>query len=288
MRLRVIRGVIGLTAAVAVLTGLLAAPPAGAAASVWPAHGQAAYVLGAGELRTSPHAHAVPIASVAKVMTAYLVLKRYPLSGSAPGFTMTVHARDVADWQRRVARGESTVAVRIGERLTERQALLALLLPSANNVAIMLARKVSGTVRAFVTLMNRTAVRLGMRRSTYTDPSGFDARTRSVPADQVRLALVAMRDPYFRWLVSRRTATLPVAGRVYNYDALLGTDGFVGIKTGSMDASGGCFLFRSHRLVSGRRVDITGVVLGQPGRDLVRAGLRAARQLVDRVAPRAA
>jgi len=287
--------VTSLAAAVALLTGLLAAPAGGpaagatvAAASVWPARGQAAYVLGAGELRASPHAHAVPIASVAKVMTAYLVLKRYPLSGSAPGFTMTVHARDVADWQRRVARGESTVAVRLGERISERQALLALLLPSANNVAIMLARKVSGTARAFLARMNRTAVRLEMRRSTYTDPSGFDARTRSVPADQVRLALVAMRDPYFRWLVSRRSAVLPVAGRVHNYDTLLGTDGFVGIKTGSMDASGGCFLFRSHRLVGGRRVDITGVVLGQPGRDLIHAGLRAARQLVDRVAPRAA
>ena len=289
MRLRVTC----LAAAVAVLSGLLAgvvaAPPAAAAAgSVWPAHGQAAYVLGTGELRASPRAHAVPIASVAKVMTAYLVLKRYPLSGTAPGFTMTVHARDVADWQRRVARGESTVAVRLGERMTERQALLALLLPSANNVAIMLARKVSGTVRAFVALMNRTAVRLGMKHSTYTDPSGFDARTRSVPVDQVRLALVAMRNRNFRWLVSRRSAVLPVAGRVQNYDTLLGTDGFVGIKTGSMDASGGCFVFRSHRLVGGRRVDITGVVLGQPGADLIAAGLRAARRLVDQVAPRAA
>ena len=277
------------TAAVLALPGgPAAAAGAARAGSVWPAHGQAAYVLGGGELRTSPHTHAVPIASVAKVMTAYLVLKRYPLSGSAPGFTLAVHARDVADWQRRVGRGESTVPVRLGERMTERQALLALLLPSANNVAIMLARKVSGTVRAFTALMNRTAVRLGMRHSTYTDPSGFDARTRSVPSDQVRLALVAMRDPYFRWLVSRRSAVLPVAGRVQNYDALLGTDGFVGIKTGSMDASGGCFLFRSHRLVGGRRVDITGVVLGQPGSDLIAAGLRAARRLVDRVAPHAA
>jgi D-alanyl-D-alanine carboxypeptidase (penicillin-binding protein 5/6) len=300
--------VTSLGAVLAVLTGLLAALPAqsagaravavravgavaagsAAAGSVWPAHGQAAYVLGGGELRASPHARAVPIASVAKVMTAYLVLRRYPLTGSAAGFTMTVHARDVADWRRRVERGESTVPVRAGERLTERQALLALLLPSANNVAIMLARKVSGTVRAFARRMNRTAVRLGMKRSTYTDPSGFDARTRSVPVDQVRLALAAMRDPFFRWAVSRRSAVLPVAGRVHNYDTLLGTDGFVGIKTGSMDASGGCFLFRSHRLVGGRRVNITGVVLGQPGRDLVAAGLLAARRLVDRVAPRAA
>jgi serine-type D-Ala-D-Ala carboxypeptidase (penicillin-binding protein 5/6) len=220
-------------------------------------------------------------------MTAHLVLRRFPLGPSGDGFVLTVRDRDVADWHRRVARDESTVPVRAGERLTERQALLALMLPSANNVAIMLARKVSGSVPAFVRLMNRRAAELGMRRTTYTDPSGFDARTRSIAADQVRLAQSAMRDRTFRWVVSRRTAWIPVAGRISNYDTLLGRDGFVGIKTGSMSASGGCFLFRSHRLVHGRRVDITGVVLGQPGSDLITAGLRAARRLVDRVAPRA-
>ena len=272
--------------ALAGVAGLPGAPPA-AAAGIWPARGQAAYVLGGGELRSSPHAHPVPIASVAKVMTAYVVLQRFPLRGSAAGFGITVRAADVADWRRRAARGESTVPVRTGERLSERQALLALLLPSANNVAILLARRVSGRVGRFVATMNATARRLRMTRSTYTDPSGFDPRTRSVPADQVRLAVAAMRDPAFRNLVSRRSAVLPVAGRVRNYDTLLGTDGFVGIKTGSMSASGGCFVFRSHRLVAGRRVDVTGVVLGQPGRDLIAAGLRAARRLVDRVAPHA-
>ena len=59
---------------------------------------------------------------------------------------------DVRDWHLRVGRGESTVAVRAGERLDERQALAALLLPSANNIAIMLARRTAGSVRRFVLL----------------------------------------------------------------------------------------------------------------------------------------
>jgi len=74
---------------------------------------------------------------------------------------------------------------------------------------------------------------------------------------------------------------------VYNTNALLGQDGFVGMKTGSDDAAGGCLMFRSRREVDGREVDVTGVVLGQRGHNLIAAGQHAAKQLVDRLAPRA-
>lgn len=279
-----------LAAAVAALAVLGVAAPVGAATSavlhrrgVWPAQGQAAYVIGAGPLHASPDTHRAAIASIAKVMTAHLVLRAFPLAGGQSGFTMTVHAPDVADWQRRVDRGESTVPVRLGERLTERKALLALMLPSANNVAIMLARRVGGSVAHFVHRMNRRAGQLGMHHTGYTDPSGFDADTTSTPTDQVRLANEAMTDPFFRWLVSRRQARIPVAGVVQNYNTLLGTGGFVGIKTGSMSASGGCLVFRAQRWIGGHRVWITGIVLGQYGPDLIQAGLAAARRLVNRV-----
>lgn len=267
------------------LVGAALAVPAQARAG-WPSRGQAAFVIGTGRVHASPRERAVPIASVAKVMTAYVVLHTHPLHGSAPGFTLRVSARDVRDWHRRVGRDESTVPVREGERLSERQALAALLLPSANNVAIMLARRVAGSVARFARLMTTTARKLGMRRTTYTDPSGFDARTRSTAADQVLLAVAAMRDPVFRWIVSRTRWRIPVAGVVHNTDVLLHHDGFVGIKTGSMSASGGCFVFRSRRVLHGRRVDVTGVVLGQHGGALVLAGQRAARSFVDRLAPR--
>jgi D-alanyl-D-alanine carboxypeptidase (penicillin-binding protein 5/6) len=81
---------------------------------------------------------------------------------------------------------------------------------------------------------------------------------------------------------------LPVAGTVRTTNALLGRDGFVGVKTGSTSAAGGCFAFRAVRLVRGARTTITGVVLGQPGRDRIGAGLAAAAALVDRIAGRAA
>jgi D-alanyl-D-alanine carboxypeptidase (penicillin-binding protein 5/6) len=248
-------------------------------ATNWPANGQAAYVLGDDPARTSPDQQPVPIASLAKVMTAYLVLQAAPLSGG--GFRLTVRPRDVADTRARAARDESLVAVAVGETLTERQALAALLLPSANNVAIMLARKVAGSVAAFVRRMNRTAQALGMHDTRYTDPSGYDQGTQSTAADQVVLAQVAMRNHTFASLVAKRSYRLPVAGTVHNTDRLLGQHGFVGIKTGSDDAAGGCFMFRTHRPAG----DLTGVILGQPGHNLIMTGQYAAVQLAEQVAP---
>lgn len=252
------------------------------AASGWPVHGQAAYVVD-GRPHISPGERPAPIASVAKVMTALLVLRDAPLAGGTGGFRIIVTARDVADLLRRQSDDESVVAVTPGEVLTERQALAALLLPSANNVAIMLARHVAGGVRSFVAAMNATARRLGMRHTRYTDPSGLESTTVSTAADQLVLARVAMRNPTFAALVRMPSYPLPVVGTVHNTDTLLGTHGLVGIKTGSDDAAGGCFMFRAVRNDHGRSVTVTGVVLGQRGDNLITAGLYAGAQLVDRV-----
>lgn len=251
----------------------------------WPASGQGAYQLGDRSPAASPRERPVPIASLAKVMTALVVLNHLPLDGAADGPVLVVGDADVADTAQRRRRDESVVSVQAGERLTERQALIALLLPSANNVAVMLARKVSGTVPAFVAEMNSTAHALGMSDTTYTDPSGFNPSTVSTAIDQLTLALHVAQDPTLMAVTAMRSYRLPVAGTVYNTDTLLGGDGFIGMKTGSDDAAGGCFMFRSVRSVRGFNTDLIGVVLGQHGRHELTAGLYAAKQLADRVAP---
>lgn len=254
----------------------------------WPARGQGAYQLGGRTPAASADQRPVPIASVAKVMTAYVVLSHRPLHGRADGPRLTIIAADVEDTARRRSRDESIVRVREGERLTERQALLALLLPSANNIAQVLARAVSGSTARFVAEMNRTARCLGMHDTTYTDPSGYDERTVSTAKDQLRLARVVARDPVLTAMMATRSSRIPVEGTIRNTDTLLGSDGFVGMKTGSDDAAGGCFMFRSRRVVDGRTVELVGVVLGQRGHNLITAGLYAAKQLADHVAPHAA
>jgi D-alanyl-D-alanine carboxypeptidase (penicillin-binding protein 5/6) len=178
------------------------------------------------------------------------------------------------------AGGQSYVPVEAGETMTERAALEALLLPSANNIAVALADHIGGTSSAFVQDMNASAAQLGMRQTTYTDPSGFDPSTVSTAADQLRLARAAMRVEAFAEIVGMREAEIPVVGTVANTDNLLGHDGFVGIKTGSDQAAGGCFMFESLRTIRGHTWRIDGVVLGQTGGPLIQAGLNAADTLV--------
>jgi D-alanyl-D-alanine carboxypeptidase (penicillin-binding protein 5/6) len=220
-------------------------------------------------------------------MTAYLVLRHHPLQPGQDGPTITLTYADVADTDRRRRQQESVVPIAAKEQLTQRQALQALLLPSANNIAAVLARWDAGSAERFVARMNATARSLGMTHTRYTDPSGYDDATVSTAADQVRIVDRAMRLPVFASIVATPSATLPVAGTVHNTNTLLGHDGFVGVKTGSTAAAGGCFAFRAIRGIDGKRTTITGVVLGQPGDDQIAAGLAAADAMVDRIAGRA-
>jgi serine-type D-Ala-D-Ala carboxypeptidase (penicillin-binding protein 5/6) len=253
--------------------------------AVWPAHGQAAFIQGGeSQVQFGPNQHAAAIASVAKVMTAYLVLRDHPLRLGEDGPTITLTDVDVADTDRRRGQEESVASIAAGEQLTERQALQALLLPSANNIAAVLARWDAGSQERFVARMNSAARSLGMTHTRYTDPSGYEEETVSTAADQVRLVDRAMRLPMFASTVATTSATLPVAGTVHNTNTLLGHDGFVGVKTGSTAAADGCFAFRAIRWIDGKRTTITGVVLGQPGHDRIEAALEAADAMVDRIA----
>jgi D-alanyl-D-alanine carboxypeptidase (penicillin-binding protein 5/6) len=253
----------------------------------WPSQGQSAIaVLGAGRRVNDAHAEPVPIASVAKVMTAYVVLARFPLTGDQPGFTLSLSGLEAAQASEDAAQGQSVVPVSSGEVLTERQALEALLLPSANNIAMALALRVAGTLPAFVTLMNDQAARLGMHHTTYTDPSGLAPTTVSTAADQLRLAKVALRNSTVRAIAAMPQASIPIAGTIRNTDTLLGRDGVVAGKTGSDAAAGGCFMFEARRAVDGRSRTVIGVVLGQRGGRLIDAGLDAADALLNGVVAR--
>jgi serine-type D-Ala-D-Ala carboxypeptidase (penicillin-binding protein 5/6) len=249
----------------AALGGGMQAPEGGshrlATAGSWPAQGQAALVVGRGRAAASPGQEPEPIASLAKVMTAYLTLSAHPLEAGEGGFTLTVSRAEADAVADEAEGGQSVVAVRAGERLDERQLLEALLIPSGNNVARMLADRLAGSEADFLDRMNETAVQLGMDSTTYTDPSGFDPGTVSTAADQLRVFRAAMRFPAFRRIVSTASVELPVAGTVTNFNPLLGA-GFAG-KTGSDSAAGGCLAFFTHLTHGGHRRTAVGVVMGQ-------------------------
>jgi D-alanyl-D-alanine carboxypeptidase (penicillin-binding protein 5/6) len=246
----------------------------------WPSEGEAAVAVdGFGSLGAVGGRAPVPIASLAKVMTAYLVLKDDPLEPGEEGFEVTISAADVEDLHRRLALEQSVVEVEVGEVLSERQALEALLLPSANNVAALLAVHEAGSVEAFVAEMNEAAAELGMANTDYTDPSGFEDTTVSTASDQLKLGRAAMADPAFAQIVAMPAAQLPVAGEVSNLNQLVGHEGFVGIKTGSDQAAGGCLLCAKRIHVGGRVRTVFGAVLGQRDGDFIAAALAGAKGL---------
>jgi D-alanyl-D-alanine carboxypeptidase (penicillin-binding protein 5/6) len=235
------------------------------AAVSWPADGvSAADISGFGVAAGPGATRPVPIASVAKLMTAYVVLLDHPLPGGS-GPEITVQSSEAAAYPSQVRDGDSLVPVAAGETLTERQALEALLLPSADNMAWILARWDAGGQAAFVARMNATARRLGMTGTSYTDPSGLDSSTVSTAADQVRLGMAAMRVPALAAIAAMSTAVVPVAGVVRNYNTLLDQDGIVGLKTGSTQAAGGCVLIAAWRKTGAHNTLIVAATFGQPG-----------------------
>jgi serine-type D-Ala-D-Ala carboxypeptidase (penicillin-binding protein 5/6) len=262
--------------------------PGSAPEPAWPADGQAALVVrGIGSFGSAGGDTPSPTASLAKVMTAYLTLRKYPLSRTGGGFTLTVTPTEVRSEEQDTRQDESVVAVRAGERLDERQLLEALLIPSGDNIAQMLAAYDAGSVSRFVAEMNRTARMMGMDKTTYTDPSGYEPTTVSDAGDQLRVFERALQFAVFRRIVSMPSVTLPVVGTVQNYDPLI-SEGYDG-KTGSDSAAEGCLAFFKHVTVDGRRLTVVGVVLdqGEGGATsvILGAAAAAAQRLVASVAP---
>jgi serine-type D-Ala-D-Ala carboxypeptidase (penicillin-binding protein 5/6) len=267
------------TVAVLALPGMLTVPGARKALP-WPKTGHAQLaVAGIGPLGRSGNRKAAPIASVTKVMTAYVVLRDHPLPAGRNGPTIVVTAAEAGTYARRKARGESLVKVAAGERISQRQALQGLLLASGNNMADILARWDAGSVRGFVRRMNTTAARLGMTSTHYADASGLAAGSRSTTDDLLKLAPAAMADRTFATIVGQKSATIPLS-KIKNTNKLLGRHGVIGIKTGSTMAAGGCLLFAARHTVAGKPYTIYGAVLGASGPRILTHALATSDALV--------
>ncbi|MGW6576187.1 D-alanyl-D-alanine carboxypeptidase [Streptomyces sp. NPDC054945] len=228
----------------------------------WPAEGQGAVrVSGSGDLGTFGEQKPVPTASVAKVMTAYVILKGHPLRKSDPGPDITVDAKAVADGS---SEHESRIrSLTVGQKFGQQDMLKMLMIPSGNNIGRLLARWDSGTdsEAAFVAKMNAAAKELGMNNTTYTDPSGLDSATVSTAADQLKLAEAVMKDEVFRTIVALPNATIKgLPERLENNNILLNSQGLSirGIKTGSSTPAGGTLMWAAYKSIG----DETPLVLG--------------------------
>lgn len=249
----------------------------------WPGIGSAAVaVSGLGTIGTHGSQTPLPLASTVKMMTALLVLEDHPLALAQQGPMLPVSADDVTTYQTEKTQGQSVFPVAAGEQLSEYQALEALLVPSGNNIADLLAVWDAGSIAAFAGKMNVRAAAAGLTNTKFVDASGFSPDSIGTPTDLIKLAELAMRNPVLAEIVKQPEATLPVAGRVFNVDAALGQEGIIGVKTGSSSPAGACFVFAADVQADGQPARFYGAVLGLPTLD---DAFKAATGLIHAAAP---
>jgi D-alanyl-D-alanine carboxypeptidase (penicillin-binding protein 5/6) len=200
----------------------------------------------------------------------------HPLPVGGPGPDITVEPSEAAAYPSRARDGDSLVAVAAGEAISERHALEALLLPSADNMAWILARWDAGSQDAFVARMNAAAWHDRHPIHRRLRPGLVHCQHHGRPG-----ALWRCKCP--RWpITAMPTAVVPVASVIRNTNTLLGQDGIVGLKSGSTQAAGGCLLIAAWSQASGRKTLIVAATLGQPGTagTILPNALRAGHNLV--------
>ncbi|WSJ86774.1 serine hydrolase [Streptomyces sp. NBC_01304] len=208
------------------------------------------------------------MASTTKIMTAAVVL-------DTPNLNLDRKVTVKQSYRDYVSRnGASTADLRTGDKMTVRQLLYGLMLPSGCDAAFALADTFgsgstqSARTKSFISKMNKKASTLGMTNTKFDSFDGISptGNNYSTPKDLAKLAQAAMKKTTFRDVVKStktvRKATTSTGGTRtytwYNTNKLLGSyNGAIGIKTGTGTAAGPCLVFAATR--GGKTV--AGVVL---------------------------
>ncbi len=244
----------------------------------WPNYGQSAYgVLDKGVLAVSNDAaKPVPIASLAKIITALAILKQKPLAPGEQGPMLTLDQVDIDSFSDYIRKDGSVVPVEVGEQISQYQAMQAMLMPSANNMSDSLARWAFGSVDNYVVSANSMIKELGLSGTVVADASGFSSKTVSTAHDLVRLGTLYMQQPVLIDIASQSEARIPVAGLIQNYNSVINKDGILGIKVGNTDEAGRCFLVADIRKNQGNKDTVSVVaVVGAPHLDIATADAQA-------------
>lgn len=142
-------------------------------------------------------------ASTTKIMTAILIIENCNLSDIATVSTNAVSTKSVPD-------GYVRANLKAGEAFTIEQLLNVLLIPSANDAAIVLAEHLSGSIDSFSELMNKKASEIGCENTHFVNPNGLHNENHySTVYDMSLIAKYAMNNQTFRSLVCRKSCSLP-------------------------------------------------------------------------------
>lgn len=231
----------------------------------WPAVGQAA--IGSVEdgllARSSDHEKLHPTASMAKVITALAIMEKQPFKTGQEGEKYSINKNDILSLNAYISEGGSVLPLLIGMKLTQYQAMQRMLIASDNNMADILAERIFGSTEEYVLYAQNMLKRMGLSRTVVADASGFSPATISTPSELVAIGIAALKNLVIARIVAQQQAQVPVAGIIINTNQLLGTEGVIGIKTGTTDAAGSCLLFAAgYTTKDGQKKTIVGVIMG--------------------------
>ena len=238
----------------------------------WPTVGQAAVANAEDGLfaRSSDNEKQRPIASMTKVITALAIMEKQPFKLGQPGQTYSITKEDIESMSAYIAEGGSVQPLLIGTKLTQYEAMQRMLMASDNNMADILAERIFGSQKAYVSYANDMLKRMGLSRTVVADASGFSPDTVSTPSEMVAIGIVALKNPVIAEIVAKPQAQ--ILGDRYpvfkNTNQLLGEDGVIGIKTGTTDEAGSCLLFAARYTgKNGKERMIVGAIMGDTNHD---------------------
>jgi len=162
-----------------------------------------------------------------------------------------------------MSEGGSVLPMRIGMKLSQYQAMQRMLIASDNNMADILVERIFGSMEAYISYAQYMLKRMSLSRTVVADASGFSPATVSTPSELIVIGIAAIKNPVIAGIVSQRQARVQVAGIIKNTNQLLGTEGIIGIKTGTTGKAGSCLLFAARCTdKDGQKKTIIGVIMG--------------------------
>ncbi|TFD09417.1 MULTISPECIES: hypothetical protein [unclassified Cryobacterium] len=220
-------------------------------------------------------AEALPMASIAKVVTALVVLDAKPIVAGESGPIVTLTAADFQSYLDYDKAGARSVAVFADEQWTELELLQALLLGSSNNHADTVARWAFGSVDAYVVAANAWLSDNGLTGTAVVDATGLHDASAGTATDLAHLAGLAATDPIVSSMLASPATALANRRGVQNTTSYLPEEGITGVSRSYTDAAGVCFLFTATVSDGASSFTFSGAFIGEPTYDALTADLTA-------------
>jgi D-alanyl-D-alanine carboxypeptidase (penicillin-binding protein 5/6) len=204
-----------------------------------------------------------PIASLTKLITALAVLEKAPINLGEQGDVITLEAKDEQYYWDYANIGGTVTPVTAGLQMTQYEALQTMLLASSNNMSDTIVDFYFDSKEEYLDYANKYLEEMGLIYTSVADTTGFSPESVSTPSELLLIGEKSLENPVIAEVAAQKEATVSVAGKIPNYNALIDLPYVTGLKPGLTDEAGYCLLYSMDvPNSSGEIVTVIGVVLG--------------------------